>query len=471
MSAQSQPSAADSKVSFRERVGIGLGDGAAIASSGSLNVLVYPIYNVVLGVSPSLISIVVFIQRAFDAITDPLVGHFSDRLKTRWGRRKPLIAMSLPFLLLFSVALWWFPRGLSEIGFFWWLLIISLLFHAAHTFYSVPVWALRMEATDDYHERTRVAATVQIVAYIGSLGLQWLFPLMQSSIFPDVVSGLRTTTLMWSIFFTVVGLAPLFWVRERILPFDEKKPEKVTWSQSLRILRSNTAFMILLSMRFIWSFCYLVVATFNIYMNIYMVYGGDVKASAMMQGWIGSAFQVAVIVSVFIYRKLAITIGKRNSLCVAGAALIVGCVLKLFVYQPSMPWLQVVVPFFNGLALGGIMLVGNSMLADVAAYDEYVTGQRRAALFAGLLAWCDKFGNSIGTLLSGFILVWIGFDAKLLNGVQSTGTLNLMQGLYAGIPCIGAVVAILLALRYPLSEAMVNEVKLELNRRKLEATA
>src|SRR3954471_1201457 len=136
--------ASTDRVPIREKIGLGAGKVVVEGSHLTLHVLVSPIYNVTMGVNPALISTVVFIQRIWDAMLDPLIGQFSDNFRSRWGRRLPLIAVSaLPLAILFA-ALWWFPRVASEHALFLHLLIISLAFYVAHSLFAMPLAGLTL---------------------------------------------------------------------------------------------------------------------------------------------------------------------------------------------------------------------------------------------------------------------------------------------------------------------------------------
>ena len=83
----------------------GFGQLAEAIKNSGFNVFLLFYYNQVLGVSATLTSVALAIALMFDAVSDPLVGSFSDKLRTRFGRRHPLILMAaLPsgaeFLLL-----------------------------------------------------------------------------------------------------------------------------------------------------------------------------------------------------------------------------------------------------------------------------------------------------------------------------------------------------------------------------------
>ena len=74
-----------------------------------LNVLLNPIYNIALGVSPALIGYAAAIPRLWDAVSDPLVGFLSDNFRSRWGRRKPFMLIGAIISALSLMAIWWVP--------------------------------------------------------------------------------------------------------------------------------------------------------------------------------------------------------------------------------------------------------------------------------------------------------------------------------------------------------------------------
>ncbi len=454
----------EDRVSWREKIGLGFGKVVADGSHGTLHVLVNPIYNITLGVNPALISSVVFIQRLWDAMLDPLWGSFSDNFRSRWGRRLPLLAAAaLPLAVLFG-ALWWFPRGASENALFLHLLLVSLVFYVAHSLYAMPLGGLIVEATDDYHERSRVAGVTLAFGFVFQIACQWFFPLTQLTVFGDSLTGLRWVAGGCVGFFLTAGLMPVFLCRERHYARVAVKQPRTSLLASLRAVRGNRPFVILLGTRFVTSFCYNIVGMLGIYMNMYYVFGGDLKRAAIAYGFLGTSFQVtATLTALFVYPALARRVGKKATLQIACGVLIVGCLGKIFLYQPDLPWLQLIVLACNGAAQSGFMLMSAAMLGDIADYDELGTNLRREGLFASLLSWTDKAGNSLGSLIAGFVLVWIGFNAKI--GAQSPATLAQMKAAYVVAPATGAVIALWLMRRYDLTEARSYEIKAELARR------
>lgn len=453
------------RVPWRERIGLGFGRLTADATHGTLHVLVNPIYNITLGVNPALISSIVFIQRLWDAMMDPLWGQFSDNFRSRWGRRRPLMVLAaVPLALLFGL-LWWFPRGASETHLFLHLLIVSLVFYVAHSLYAMPLGGLIVEATDDYHERSRLAGITMAFGFVFQIGSQWLFPLTQISFFADGISGLRWVAGGCVIFFVITALQPVLLCRERNYDRVSHRQPRVSLLGSLRSARGNRPFTILLQTRFITSFCYNLVGMLGIYMNMYYVFGGDLKRAAIAYGFLGTAFQVtATVCSLFVYPWLSRKCGKRATLQIAAGLLLVNCIGKIFLYQPDLPWLQLIVLAGNGAAQAGFFLISAAMLGDIADLDELKTGLRREGLFASLLSWVEKAGNSLGSLIAGFVLVWIGFDAKI--GAQSPHTLAWMKAAYVIAPACGALVALWLMSRYDLTEERSYEIKAELAARR-----
>ncbi len=137
-------------------------------------------YNQVLGLSGFHASIAIVIALLFDAISDPIIGSWSDSYKHRWGRRHPFMyAGAAPFAICFYL-LFSPPAGLSEQQVFWWLVVFSVLTRTTQSIYSIPHTALTAELSTDYQERTQLSSLRQVFQNVGSLmvfliGLQIYF--------------------------------------------------------------------------------------------------------------------------------------------------------------------------------------------------------------------------------------------------------------------------------------------------------
>ena len=134
----------------------------------AIGVFILFYYKQVLGLSGTLTGLAIAISIIWDGISDPLIGAWSDRLRSRIGRRHPLmiaavIPLSAGFIMLYGP-----PESvLSDQGqLFTWLLISMLLVRTALTFFMVPYLALGAEITDDYHERTQLVAIRTNLAWI-----------------------------------------------------------------------------------------------------------------------------------------------------------------------------------------------------------------------------------------------------------------------------------------------------------------
>ena len=99
-------------------------------------------YTSVVGLSGSLTGAVLFIAMAWDAVTDPIVGSISDNLRSRWGRRHPLMAISGIPLAICLFALFNVPEGLDQWEIFTWMLVVCLLLRTFLTLFTVPYLAL-----------------------------------------------------------------------------------------------------------------------------------------------------------------------------------------------------------------------------------------------------------------------------------------------------------------------------------------
>lgn len=137
-------------------------------------------YNQVLGLSGFLASMAIVIAIVVDAVGDPIIGTWSDGVRSRWGRRHPFMyAGAIPFALCFYF-LFSPPSGMTEMQVFAWLIVFSVLMRTTQSIYSIPHTSLTAELSNDYQERTLLSSMRSAFQSIGNLmvfliGLQIFF--------------------------------------------------------------------------------------------------------------------------------------------------------------------------------------------------------------------------------------------------------------------------------------------------------
>ena len=107
-------------------------------------------YNQILGASAAQISAALGIALLLDAISDPLVGAFSDQVKSRLGRRHPLMYLAALPMGIFAGLLFSPPQELSGALLMVWLFVFLVLTRLTFTVFSVPWSALIAELSEDY---------------------------------------------------------------------------------------------------------------------------------------------------------------------------------------------------------------------------------------------------------------------------------------------------------------------------------
>ena len=257
----------------------------------------------------------------------------------------------------------------------------------------------------------------------------------------------------------------MFLTRERryaeLAPHPVRRPIR----ESVRVALANRPLALIVAMQLVVTGSYNLVGILGLYLNYYYIYSGDIRRAAVMEGWNATAFQAAAVGSVFVYRRLSRRIGKRQTLQVSLGVLVAGCLCKLVLFQPAHPWLMLPIWAANGAGMAGVAVMTLSMLSDAADYEEWRTGTRSEGIFASLQNLADTLGYTVGSLVSGFILVAVGFNVRL-GGAQPAETLLLMRLLYAAVPFAGGVAAAIIIHRYPLTAERVGEMKAEMERRR-----
>lgn len=147
-------------IRFQTRMFYGLGGGVYAIKESAYAIFILLFYTQVLGLSGTVTGAIIAISLVWDGISDPLIGSWSDRLRSRYGRRHPFMVYSTLPIAIGFIGLFSPPDAVvaSATLLACWLLFWSLWVRTFITAFSIPHLALSAELSSDYHERSQLMA-------------------------------------------------------------------------------------------------------------------------------------------------------------------------------------------------------------------------------------------------------------------------------------------------------------------------
>ncbi|MCM2678371.1 MFS transporter [Echinimonas agarilytica] len=434
------------------------------------------VLNLGLGMNPALVGLVSALPRLTDAITDPLVGYISDQTRSRWGRRRPYIFGGAILTGIIFALLWQLPHGQSEDFYFWFFLVGSLVFYFAYTLFATPWVALGYELTPDYHERTRLMAVQNFMGQMAYLVSPWFLWFMQNDgLFDNMVDGAAWLAMIIGAFTIFVGVLPAIFLKEPYLNTirsDAQDTDTQSFNGGVRgffegflLTIKFKPFLCLCAATFLVFNGFMLVASFQTYVIIYYVFGGDQSLGAEYAGWAGTVSAIATFCIIVVISKISISMGKRKAFFLATGMSVFGYGLKWFCYHPEYPLLLLLPVPFYACGIGSLFTLMGSMIADVCDLDEIETNERREGMFGSIFWWVVKLGMAIALAAGGFLLNATGFDVEL-GSAQSDDTLFWMRLIDVLVPMVCSTLAIWMIYHYPITEDIAHQVRLKLERRR-----
>jgi GPH family glycoside/pentoside/hexuronide:cation symporter len=460
---RTEPPKAPIRLTLKEKLFFASGSIAGHASTNIFNQLLVPIYQITLGLNPMLIGLVQTIMRLWDAITDPIVANWSDNTRSRWGRRRPFIFGAGMFVSFFFPIIWLPSTDWSESAIFTYLLISSLVYLTAHTLYYIPYEALGVELTDDYNERTKLYAFRAYIPQILGIGIGWTYAFIQTDMFNGTMDGMRKTSVGIGLLMILTSLIPAIYLKER-KPQEIKGKPKISFLKNVKHTLNNQPFIVMMIVLVFASFVSQVFSVMNLYAKIYVIYDGNTRSGAFLHAYSSTIYSVTFLVSILFTSKLAQMYSKKAVLMGAGVMTIVTGFVKLVCYNPNYPYLTLIIPLFSAPIAGVNAYIVSAMMADVAYYDRWKTGERREGMITGISSWLYKFSGSMSGVVSGALLVLIGFDESLAEGQSDFTKRWLVLGLVIGsvVPGLIKVVALLF---YKLTPEFMEKCRREVEAR------
>ena len=437
----------------------------AIASCYLVNtiiVLALPIYNIALGVHPMTISLAMGLPRFLDALIDPFIGNISDNTRTRWGRRRPFIAVGVLVSSLLFALMWLPPTGASVTVLGIYFTVICILTYLAISVWQIPWDALGLELSRDYNERTRVQAWKMTFYNAASFLTPWTYALCLLPVFGgNEVVGVRYVGVGVALVALLSGLTSAVFCRERA---ETQKQEKIKFLPALGRTLKNRAFLILTGVLFIMLAGFYLSLPFMTYVNIYYVCGGDKAFGAKLSGLYGTVQAATCLVAVPLITWLSTRFGKKTVMLGGQGLAVLGCLSGLVFITPQYPYLQLVVPVLIGAGSSCVYLLWASSLADVCDLDELKSGLRREGMYGAVGAFTIKLGTAAVTSISGIMLVAAGYSGSA-EALTHESLVN-MRNLYALVPAAGLAVGLILTAFFPITEKAARTTRALLEERR-----
>lgn len=448
------------KVPVFEKIMYGAGSGSFQMAADGVNQLTNPVFNITLGLAPSMIGLVGMIARLTDAFTDPLMGSISDNTRSRFGRRRPYILIGAILTAFAFTLIWRVPETWGNTGVFSWYLTVMLIFGVCTTIQNVPYHTLGMELTADHHERTVVASYKMMFGFLFTLGIPWIFRLAQADFFDSVMHGIRSVSWFVAGGIMIGGILPALFVKERYKRIAEKG-KKVPFRKGVALTFKSKAFRILIGIIMCTGISGGMVGIMGNYIIFYYIFGGDLKAGAQLAAIGANTFTVCSFLSLPLLTMLCGRIGKVKTLRIVVLIALVGAIGNFFLFNKSYPYLLLVYQILMAPVAAGFWTTTTSMKADICDDDELRNGARREGMFGSIGNWLMKTVGAATVLISGLILQLTGFDRDL-GGDQLPGALLKMRLFFCLIPAFAQCIALVLLKIYPLNEQCLEEIRTKL---------
>lgn len=456
------------KTTFTEKLGYGsasLGDAVAYAF---INTFLMFFLTTIAEIPPAIAGTITAVGAIWNAFFNPLMGYFSDKVRTRWGRRRPVIfAFSIPlgislFLLFTSVDL---PIGFKP--FYYGFML--MLFWSSYTGFFVPYLALGTVYTSDYDDRTILRLFASFFNMIGTM-LSMVMPSalvdwLQNNGFTaegawSFTGGFLGLATMLSIMFTVLVSKnkdlPCELVKEESLGLEMQKDHKSILETIKDIFKEYLDLFHMKPLKYLVFaslFSLLAYAMLMSCMMYYLTYNKGLSSYAIS----GCMLMRTLLSIVFIpiVGKLILKFDKRETLIGFYSIGFLGMCLIRFIDIPGLAGLILYMIFIT-ICTVIYWQIMPSVFYDVCEYDRIVNGKEREGTILSFQGLVEALASGIGVQLLGIILQTAGFVGDA--AVQSEKAMTWIYNSTTVIPVLLLACAAVALYKYPINKKVYEEL-------------
>lgn len=440
---------------WKIRTGFALIPFCHAAGMNIITILAFRFLTDNLAISAGAAGFLFALVKIYDGIIDPAIGAWSDRARSPWGRRLPFIFGGGILMPLSIVAIFGAPDFgsviITQI-----IVTLALMLHAtAYTALTIPGFAMAIEVSDDFNERTSM---MSFRIFGNSLGM------LAGTALPAILLGIwgasRTGHLKMALVIgslILIGSMLSVWLLRhapRTDPAQEKVPKsRYNIKDQLVLVWKNAPFRVLAITHIFVLFAVSVSGATSAYFSKYVLGFPD--------SWLGYFYVALAIGSIFslpVWVYLSRILSKKVAYMMAMALYGSIHLAWLSASEAESSILLITRALVSGVSVGGVILCAYSMMTDAVRYDYITSGLRREGAFAGFTTLLDKLSAALAVALMGGLLGWMGYVSSYsAAAVQPASALLAIKLCVAVVPAISMVIAIVAVWSYSLDEDMLRE--------------
>lgn len=441
------------KLSTGTKIGYGIGQlGSGLAYNLYYYYFIYFMTSFA-GVAPAVAGTISLFAVIWDAVTDPIIGFFSDKMKVKTGTRRPMmmrasVPLGITVWLLFSA----FDFESDGVKIFYYV-ILNIFFWLFFTMCDMNHIIIGQELTKDYDEQSSIRGFSSAFMYAGELVVSGCTMILVNRCSTEKVGWAIVAVVTAAFCFVSYFLAGVCTKGKEIsLSTEEAKANSFSFKDFMECLTDKTYIIVVLIALF--ANCIVgIQASGNIYVQTYFYELSDIQIGVINMG---KCFYM--IVMAMVIGNISRKIDKRTMMIFGFFCYGFGMFLPR-ILPPTIP-LYCLALCFSALGNSTFWTLIYSVAADVISINELESGVNRAGAMTSLLSCVNKFGCSIGMWLVGVGLDFFHFDETA--AVQSAGAVSGIRTIYGVGGLVFGLIIAFLAIKYPYSRKVYNAKMAEL---------
>ncbi|WP_339896736.1 MFS transporter [uncultured Gilvimarinus sp.] len=435
------------KLSVLEKVGFGAGDMSVNVMIAAMFYFMQYFYTDIFGLKPAHVGTLFLAARFIDALSDPLMGMLTDKVKSRWGRfRQYFLYLSIPYG--FAVFLLFTTPDLSYNGKLVWAYLTYLFATLMFTGVAIPYISYIGVLTSDPQERLSANGYRMFFAKIANVIIVASVPAL-ASMWGDGSPAKGYQLAMGFMSFVGVGLLLFCFAttRERV----EHEVDKKSFREQVKLLAKNDQWLVLAASCILGTLGYAMRGSVAFYYTIYYLGGSESMAAMFTSAGIAASI-ASMVASTWITKRYCKVQLFRWSQILVGVL----SALMFFAVSPGDIALAFVLYVILSFVVDLHAPIFWSAIAEAVDYGQAKTGKRVSGLAFGGISFCQKAGAGLAGFITGLLLTFFGYQAGEQQSEFALTGIALMLTIIPGLfhAFLGFVM-----FKYKITDRFYNEMK------------